>query len=200
MSGTILCLDDHEIVQVGLETLVRDHFPGWGFRAYPSCTRFREEVPLGGKLILIADIQLPDGSGLDTGVQWKSSSQDRIVIVYSHKSILEINSHPLYRAIDGFISKMEPVSRIKTLLEKLEPNLFQRSEETLSSKEIKVFQLICKGYAQKEIASKLQVSLRTVETHRTNINRKIGKKNIAELVSYALEKGIYRPRAKESTL
>ncbi len=64
-------------------------------------------------------------------------------------------------------------------------------EAKLSKREIEITKLICDEFTSKEIAVKLQVAKKTIEVHRTNIFKKIDKKNIVGLVKYAIRHGIY---------
>jgi DNA-binding NarL/FixJ family response regulator len=60
----------------------------------------------------------------------------------------------------------------------------------LTERECEVVRLLANGMSSKEIAEQLQISIRTVETHRININRKLGFSSVAKLVHYAIRQGI----------
>ena len=62
--------------------------------------------------------------------------------------------------------------------------------EALSERETEVIRLIAEGFSNKEIGSKLFISHRTVDTHRTNLMKKLNVSNIAGLISYAIKKGL----------
>ncbi|CAG7641789.1 Oxygen regulatory protein NreC [Paenibacillus solanacearum] len=64
------------------------------------------------------------------------------------------------------------------------------SYETLSDREKEIVALIAKGYSNKEIAEQLVISVKTVETHKSNVTEKLGLKTRPELVKYALKKGL----------
>ncbi len=71
---------------------------------------------------------------------------------------------------------------------------------TLSRRENEIFRMVVKGWALKDIASKLFISIKTVESHRTNINRKLGVRTIADLVRLAATQGIViAPRSSSSS-
>ena len=65
----------------------------------------------------------------------------------------------------------------------------QTFDETLSTREKEVLTLLAEGKSSREIADLLYISIRTVEHHRSSINKKIKAKNIVELVKYAIRKG-----------
>lgn len=71
--------------------------------------------------------------------------------------------------------------------------LSTHKKEILTSREEEVVFLLCEGYQAKEVASRLGVSPRTVETHKANILKKLGFNNMVELVRYAFKVGIVEP-------
>ncbi len=62
----------------------------------------------------------------------------------------------------------------------------------LSSRELEIIKLICDEFVSKEIAEKLLIRPKTVEVHRYNILKKIGAKNVADIVRYAIKNGLYQ--------
>jgi two-component system response regulator NreC len=66
----------------------------------------------------------------------------------------------------------------------------RRDEEEMSPREIEVLRLLALGHTNAEMADQLHLSARTVETHRARIMRKLGRRTRAELVRYALERGL----------
>jgi len=75
-------------------------------------------------------------------------------------------------------------------LEKLKHGENTGTYETLSEREKEILSLIAKGYSNKEIAEQLVISVKTVETHKSNVMEKLGLKTRPELVKYALKKGL----------
>lgn len=69
-------------------------------------------------------------------------------------------------------------------------------ERSLTPREMEVLRYVAEGYKTKEIADRLKISTKTVETHRTHINDKMGFQSIAHLVRYAIEEGIIEIRKK----
>jgi DNA-binding CsgD family transcriptional regulator len=74
---------------------------------------------------------------------------------------------------------------------KLNPKALVQKEKVLSANEIKITKLICQEFTTKEIASKLNLSYRTIENLRANIIEKTGSKNVVGLVKYAIRSKIY---------
>jgi two-component system response regulator NreC len=71
----------------------------------------------------------------------------------------------------------------------------ERLLEVLSKREKEVFPLICEGLANREIAKRLFISSRTVETHKARILRKLGKKNAMKMLAWAINEGVYKVAA-----
>lgn len=76
------------------------------------------------------------------------------------------------------------------------PKRYFNSAESLTEREVEVLQLICSEYTNQEIAEKLYLSKRTVESHRQRILEKIGAKNTAGLVIYAISQELFTPESK----
>jgi DNA-binding NarL/FixJ family response regulator len=84
------------------------------------------------------------------------------------------------RAVKAIVNRMNDKTKPKILLQ----------ESPLSDREIEVLQLICRQNTTEELAEKLFISLKTVNTHRNNLLMKTGAKNVAGLVVYAMKRGI----------
>jgi DNA-binding NarL/FixJ family response regulator len=96
--------------------------------------------------------------------------------------------HAIYRG-DSFLSPSISKTIIDEYLRHTTPNV-SAEHEKLTDREREVLQLIAEGCSNREIASKLQVSVKTVGVHRTNLMEKLEIHNVTDLVKYALRKGI----------
>jgi len=65
-------------------------------------------------------------------------------------------------------------------------------KRTLTKRETEIVRLVADGYKNREVAEKLQISVKTVETHRANIMNKLALRNLAELIRYAIQKGLVK--------
>jgi len=195
-SFTILCLDDHEVVQYGIRELQKSLLPHSSFLAFSNCNSFQSFLPTNNTSILIADACLPDGSGVELAKSWRGNYQNRVAIVYTQIATDSILRDLEDKSIDALVLKSESIHKLGFTIQKLLPRSLKQKKSKnqeeifLSPQEKLITKLICKGYSQKNIANFLNISLKTVESHRTNINRKIGRKNIADLVLYAQKNGI----------
>ena len=96
----------------------------------------------------------------------------------------------VYRG-DSFLSPLISRTVIDEYLKRTEPAA-SSEEAKLTDREREVLQLIAEGYSNREIAQKLQISIKTAGVHRTNLMEKLGIHNVTDLVKYALRKGIIR--------
>jgi DNA-binding NarL/FixJ family response regulator len=65
-------------------------------------------------------------------------------------------------------------------------------KRTLTKREIEIVRLVAEGFKNREVAEKLGISVKTVETHRANIMNKLALRNLAELIRYAIQKGLVK--------
>jgi DNA-binding NarL/FixJ family response regulator len=96
----------------------------------------------------------------------------------------------VYRG-DSFLSPLISKTVIDEYLKRTEPAA-SSEQAKLTDREREVLQLIAEGCSNREIAQKLQISIKTAGVHRTNLMEKIGIHNVTDLVKYALRKGIIR--------
>jgi DNA-binding NarL/FixJ family response regulator len=161
--------------------------------------------------MVILDISMPNLRGLEAAHEIKAGYPDiKILILTMHRN-KEYLIQALSAKADGYLLKedtdgqlidaIESIRNGKIFLsplmsEDLSQNLLgfiessdQTFDETLSTREKEVLTLLAEGKSSKEIADLLYISTRTVEHHRSNINKKLKVKNIVDLVKYAIRKG-----------
>ena len=112
------------------------------------------------------------------------------VIGIGLQSLEVVDRHVLNRP--EALSTMPPPAHVATDVEDAAEETVVASLEQLSERELEVLMLIVRGHTQRDIADKLHLSVKTVETHRANMGEKLGCRTRAELVSYAIEAGILR--------
>lgn len=178
----------------------------------------RQAVALADQLqpdIVVMDIAMPNLNGIDAAKQivakhprieivFLSMNSDETYVLralksgakaYLLKDSAEADLIEAVRSVRQGKSYFSPAVS-KTLLEEYSRQLQQRgmedSYELLSMREREVLQLIAEGKANKEVANLLNLSLHTVETHRTHILQKLNLHSAPELILYAVRKGIIR--------
>jgi DNA-binding NarL/FixJ family response regulator len=210
----ILLADDHEVVRAGLRVLIEKK-PEWKICA--EAADGRTAVALAEKEqpdIAVVDFAMPELNGLEATRQIKRSVPACEVIVFTGSEdegvIQEIFAAGAYSYIlknditHHLISAIEAVSHHKHYFTgPVSEVLFARyldgasghGSETseLTARERETVQLLAEGKSNKEVASTLGISVKTVETHRAAIMRKLRCDSFAELVRYAIRKKIVQP-------
>jgi DNA-binding NarL/FixJ family response regulator len=203
----ILIADDHDVVRMGIRSILEGE-PGW--QVTGEASDGHEAVELAKKLrpdIVILDFFMPRVNGLDAARQILGDKPDQKVLFLTvmdaedtARKILEIGAkgyvlksdaaHDLVTAIESVMRDRSyftpPVSNM--ILEGyLRPDTGSgKPVSGLSLREREVVQLLAEGYVTKEVALTLGISVKTIETHRSNIMRKLSIHSAAELVLYAV--------------
>jgi two-component system, NarL family, response regulator NreC len=211
----ILIADDHGIVRTGLKLLL-DRISGMG--VVGEAADGREAVRLAAELqpdIVIMDIAMPLLNGLQaaqmirenarTGVIFLSMHTDESYIVKALDAgargyLLKDNAdEDIERAIRSvavgkpYFSPAIARALLADDIRLMRKRGFQDSYDLLTEREREILQLLAEGNSNKEAAAILNLSPYTVETHRTNMMQKLGLHNTAEIVLYAVRKGIIIP-------
>ncbi|HJV46332.1 MAG TPA: response regulator transcription factor [Bacillota bacterium] len=214
MSIQVLVADDHAIVRSGLSMLINAQED---MEVVGAAADGGEAVDLALKLhpnIILMDLSMPPGeNGLSATMRLRELAPDVEVLVLTMHDDEEYLFRVLQAGASGYILKSAPdndlitairtvykgaaylyPSATKSLIQEFLQRV-QKGEDTdyfnvLTEREREILVLIAKGYANKEIAEKLCVSVKTVETHKTKIMEKLQLKTRPELVRYAMKKGL----------
>lgn len=215
MKLRILLADDHEIVRRGLCSLLEKH-EGW--EVCGEASSGREALELAKQLkpdIVILDIGMPSLNGLATSKQLLQYDPNFKIIILTITDSDQVIREALNAGARGFVLKSDAardlVSAVEAVqskrmfftprvndlvlagfLEKGRPISTSEppSLPTLTARECEITQLLAEGKSSKEVASLLNLSTKTVETHRSNIMRKLGVHSIRDLVVYAIRNNI----------
>ena len=205
----ILIADDHDLVRRGLRSLVESH-TGWNVCA--EARTGNEAVTQAGELrpdIAILDIAMPELNGVEAARRIRKTCPHTEVLLLSVHHSDQLVREILEAGVRGYVVKsdserdllsaVEALSNHKPwvtccatelLLSKDSPN---DKPERLTSREREIVQLLAEGKTSKEIASALAISVKTTETHRANIMRKLGFHSVSELIRYAVRNEIIEP-------
>ncbi|MGC2063363.1 MAG: response regulator transcription factor [Thermodesulfovibrionales bacterium] len=212
MALKILLADDHKIVRDGLRNLLEKQ-PD--ITVAGEAEDGREALQLARKLspdVVIMDIAMPDLNGIEATRLILSEIQNVKIVALSMHSDKRYVSAMLKAGASAYLLKdcafEELITAIRTIMKGkiyLSPGIagvviedyIRKGSKTdssvfslLSDREREVLQLMAEGRTSKEIALYLYVSIKTVETHRTNIMTKLDIHNIAELTKYAIREGL----------
>ena len=211
----ILVADDHEVVRKGVRALLEAH-PDW--QVLGEAIDGREAVEIASQThpdVVILDIGMPGLNGLDAARQvHKVSPDSRILILTMHESE-QIVQAVIDSGAMGYVLKSDAgrdlVAAIEALgkrkqffTSRVAERVLERGSGggaegerweavTLTSREREVIQLLAEGKSNKEVGDILGISVRTAETHRTNIMRKLGSHSLSDLVRYAIRNRIAAP-------
>jgi two-component system response regulator NreC len=209
----VLLADDHNVMRNGLRLLL-ERQPN--LVVIGETSDGRETVRMTGKLrpdVVIMDIAMPNLNGIEASRQIVSSNPEIAIVIlsmhsdesyviralkagaraYLLKDSAEGDLIGAIHAISEGKSFFSPaISRIlvEDYMRQLEQKNIEDTYELLTSREREILQLIAEGKSNKEVAGVLNVSVYTVETHRTHILQKLNLHNVPELILYAVRKGI----------
>ena len=213
----ILIADDHELVRRGVRTVLEAQ-PGWQVCGEASTGRDAvEKVKELRPDVVILDISMPDLNGLEATRQiLKALPKTEILILTIHESE-QVEREVLAAGARGYILKSDDgqdlVSAVDNLrrhrpfftpkVTKLVLDNYLRtgvpmraSDPTrgvLTPREREIAQLLAEGRSNKEVATTLRISIKTVETHRNNLLRKLDLHSLSELVHYAIRNKMVEP-------
>ena len=210
---TILIADDHDAVRKGLRTILESH-PGW--QVCEEASNGRDAVKLAIKSnprIAILDLEMPELNGLEATRQIKKELPDTEVLIYTMYETDELIRKVVASGARGYVLKSDTgedlIQGVEALLHHksfltstasesilesfMRSNKQTASDSVLTQREREIVQLLAEAKANKEIAARLNISVKTVETHRAAIMRKLGVNSIVELVHYALRNNLVGP-------
>src|SRR6202045_3815968 len=215
MKLRILLADDPEIVRRGLCALLQKHE---GREVCGEASDGREAVEMAKQLkpdVVIVDIGMPYLNGLDTTRQLLQHDPHFKVIVLTITDSDQVIREALDAGARGFVLKSDAARDLVSAVEALQRNRMffpprvndmvlagfldkghngsngdSSKSPTLTPREREVIQLLAEGKSSKEVASLLNLSTKTAETHRSNIMRKLDIHSIRDLVVYAVKNDI----------
>lgn len=211
----VLLADDHALVMDGIARIVRDL---GDYEIVGRASNGKEALDLIKVLqpdVVLMDVDMPVMNGLDATQHIKKEGTETKVIVLTMHGEPALIKRMMEIGADGFLLKNSDIEEFSDALERVckgktyfssdaaqavisgrsvTPGNFKVSENsiaytTLSEREKEILQLLVRGLSNKEIGEKLFISHRTVDTHRTNIMKKLDVHNIAELVKLAVKNG-----------
>ena len=209
MTIGVLVVDDHPVVLTGLAALISSD-PGLSVVGTArSCAAARELAHDVVPDVAVLDLQLPDGDGIALGAELKQRWPGLRVLILTMHASQEYVLQAFATGVHGYALKGQPAEEVlqaihmiadgdrylapempRGLLEPRRgagpPSLLQG----LSPREREIFDLAVQGFTNEAIGVKLGISVKTVETHRAHVNRKLGVHSAAELIRFAARRGL----------
>lgn len=206
----ILLADDHEFVRAGLARILAAAHPEWEIAG--EAVNGREAIEMGERLrpdVLIVDLSMPGANGLQVTealVEKVHGIKIAVLTVHSAEPVMRQVKHA---GASAFLAKNEAPARIVEVVEKMlagekffssesalqhlsAPQARQRVpvQYLLTPREMDVLKRLAQGLSNKDIAMDLDMSVRTVESHRSNIMARLAVDSLGELVRLAVRDGV----------
>jgi len=207
----ILFADDHEMVRQGLRAVIEEQH---GWEVCGEARTGREAVAKALELkpdVVVMDFTMPELNGMDATRQIRAAlPRTQVLILTMHESE-ELIPEVLAAGALGYVLKSDAAGSLVEAIQALAEqrpyftskvasavlkgylNPATRDTPTLTPREREIVQLVAEGKSTKEVAERLKISLKTADTHRTNIMRKLKLHSVSELVRYAIRNKLLEP-------
>ena len=204
----ILIADDHAMIRNGIKTMLKENknyvVAGEALDGQEAVEKFKTLAPD----LTILDISMPVLNGMEAAREILQEKSDAKIVILSMYDDEEYINRCMEVGVMGYVIKNESVNELEYAVNaalqgkvyystQVQQSLFKKYANTkgkkqepelkLTNREIEIIKLIAEGLTSQQMASKLFISPRTVETHRANLMKKTGVKNVVELVRKAQE-------------
>jgi DNA-binding NarL/FixJ family response regulator len=203
----IMVVDDHKLIRKGIKALIQKEKRITSIVEADSAENALELIQKERPNIIITDLSMPGFSGMHLITEVKKAYPEIGVLVLSMHNDEDYIMDALNAGAMGYLTKDAPPEEIidainslsigkmyysSSLTDILARQIIQKKKKEeliksvkITNREIEVLKLIIDGYSNKDIANKLILSKRTIDNHRSNLMRKIGAKNTADIVRLA---------------
>jgi two-component system invasion response regulator UvrY len=205
----ILFVDDHALLRAGIKLLLADAADIEIAGEAASAAEAMQKLHAGAWDLLLLDISLPGRSGLDLLKQIKATMPELPVLILSMYPEEQYAIRVLRAGASGYLTKESAPGQLVAAIRKVaqggryvSPTVAERlvneiggrgsesPHETLSDREFEVFRLLASGRTVGQIAQAVNLSVKTVSTHRRHILNKMRMGNNADLTQYAVRHGL----------
>ncbi|MEM6729931.1 MAG: response regulator transcription factor [Myxococcota bacterium] len=206
MTVRVILADDHALVRYGVRRVLEDG----GVEVIAEAENGRQAVEKAIELepdIVLLDVTMPVMAGTEAAKELRRLERPPKVILLTMHVQSSVLNHVFEADASGYILKQDPPTSILTAVEtvarggkyfspRLSDLLYRHADprypeevrgvDVLSERERQVLKLVADGMTHKEIATVLNISAKTVETHKSNLGRKLGCKTTADFVKFAI--------------
>lgn len=215
---TVLLADDHDLMRQGVRTLLETHpnveICGEARNGVEAVDKAIDLTPD----VVVLDVSMPEMNGLEAARRIRKHAPNTRILVFTVHDANEMVRDMIDAGAHGYILKSDAYTHLAAAVEAvakhdlyfsagvsnviidamLNSHANNTSEENpqvlpLTAREIDVVKLLAQGKSNKEIATELYISVRTVESHRRSVHRKLGFNSLAELVRYAIRHHMLSP-------
>lgn len=209
----VLLVDDHQLIIDGLRGFIETN-PD--YVVVGEANTGTEAIRLAGVLsphVILMDIEMPEMTGIQASEEIKRSFPEIKIIIVSMHNEKQLIKKLIDQGADGYLLKNSQQQEVMEAIERVLKNqpyfsqdvtlslLGKSNERTghsndsmttsqLTEREIEILKLVAQGMTNKEIGDSLNISHRTVDTHRTNLMKKLDVTNVAGLIRFAFKNGL----------
>lgn len=209
----ILIVDDHQLIIDGLRGFIESNSD---YQIVGEANTGADAIRLTSVLspdLILMDIEMPEMSGIQACQEIKKSfPQIKIIIVSMHNE-KQLIKKLIDQGADGYLLKNSHQKEVMDAIEKVLNNQIYLSQDVtlslldksqvksspnsdittiaqLTEREVEILKLVAQGMTNKEVGDNLNISHRTVDTHRTNLMKKLDVTNVAGLIRFAFKNGL----------
>ena len=210
----ILLVDDHQLIIDGLRGFIESDE---NYQVVGEANTGAEAIRLASVLspdLILMDIEMPEMSGIQASQEIKKSFPAVKIIIVSMHNEKQLIKKLIDQGADGYLLKNSSQQEVMDAVEKVLNNKIYLSQEVtmslldkktegfstsssdvhsitlLTEREIEILRLVSQGKTNKEVGDELSISHRTVDTHRTNLMKKLDVTNVAGLIRFAFKNGL----------
>ena len=202
---TLVLVDDHAVVRSALKVLLESEPDLEVVAEAGTADDAIRYVGAHKPDVLVLDLNMPGRPSLEAVPDIQAASPDTKIVILTMRNEPAFARQALRAGVTGYVLKEAADAELVLAVRRaadgdtyLQPSLYQhladkdkgRTGRTLSDREVEVMRLIALGHTNAEIADQLFLSVRTVESHRASIQKKLDISSRAELVRYALDQGL----------
>lgn len=208
----IVMADDHAIVREGLKRIVSSIEGMEVIGEAGNGTEVMQRVRELAFDVLLLDLSMPGRSGMELIKLIRAEKPQLRILVLSMHQELQYAVRAIKNGASGYLTKESAPAQLEQAIRKVAsggafisaevaeqlalgamPGSEAVPHESLSNREFEVLQLLVAGVSLTDIAAKLNLSVKTVSTHKTNLMQKMGLQNQSELIRYAIKHGLAEP-------
>lgn len=208
----IVIADDHAIVREGLKRIVSSIADMEVAGEAGNGTEVMQRVRELAFDVLVLDLSMPGRSGMELIKLVRGEKPQLRILVLSMHQESQYAVRAIKNGASGYLTKESAPGQLEQAIRKVAsggafisaevaeqlalgamPGSEAVPHESLSNREFEVLQLLVSGVSMTDIATRLNLSVKTVSTHKTNLMQKMGLQNQSELIRYALKHGLAEP-------
>ncbi len=208
----IVIADDHSIVREGLKRIVSSIEDMEVAGEAGNGTEVMQRVRELAFDVMVLDLSMPGRSGMELIKLIRAENPQLRILVLSMHQELQYAVRAIKNGASGYLTKESAPAQLEQAIRKVAsggafisaevaeqlalgamPGSQAVPHESLSNREFEVLQLLVAGVSMTDIGTKLNLSVKTVSTHKTNLMQKMGLQNQSELIRYALKHGLVEP-------